>query len=137
MDTQDAKDDVKEATDAAARKVGAFIRSQRTSAQLSLRKLARMADVSDPYLSQIERGLRKPSADILQRLAEALRISAESLYYQAGMLSEPDGDLRARIRAEHTLTESQKRALIEVYDSFAAQNTQNTQNAQDNHDQEE
>lgn len=118
----DPKDAAKEATDVAADKVGAFIRHQRTSAQLSLRKLARMADVSDPYLSQIERGLRNPSADILQRLAEALRISAETLYYQAGILSEPEGDLRARISAELGLTESQKRTLIEIYDSFRTQN---------------
>jgi transcriptional regulator with XRE-family HTH domain len=120
----DAKDAAREATDVAGHKLGAFIRQQRTTAQLSLRKLARMADVSDPYLSQIERGLRRPSADILQRLAEALRISAESLYYQAGILTEPDGDLRARIRAEPSLTESQKRALVEIYESFRTQNDQ-------------
>lgn len=118
----DAREAAREATDAAAQTVGTFIRQQRTAAQLSVRKLARMAGVSDPYLSQIERGLRKPSADILQRLAEALRISAESLYYQAGMLTEPDGDLRARIRAERGLTETQKQALIEVYESFLDRN---------------
>lgn len=116
--------DAKDATDVAAAKVGAFIRQQRTSAQLSLRKLASMAGVSDPYLSQVERGLRKPSADILQRVAEALRISAESLYYQAGMLSEPTDDLAARIRAEPGLTESQKRSLVEIYESFRTQSSQ-------------
>lgn len=121
----DAKEAAREATDA-AHKVGAFIRQQRTAAQLSVRKLAGMAGVSDPYLSQIERGLRKPSADILQRLAEALRISAESMYYQAGMLTEPDGDLRARIRAEPGLTEPQKQALIEVYESFLDRNVRQT-----------
>lgn len=120
----DPREAAKGATDVAAEKLGAFIRQQRTSAQLSLRKLARMADVSDPYLSQIERGLRRPSADILQRVAEALRISAESLYYQAGLLTEPDSDLRARIRVEPGLTESQKRTLIEVYESFLNQNAQ-------------
>lgn len=120
----DPREAAKGATDAAAEKLGAFIRQQRTSAQLSLRKLARMADVSDPYLSQIERGLRRPSADILQRVAEALQVSAESLYYQAGLLTEPDGDLRARIRAEPGLTESQKRTLIDIYESFVNQNQQ-------------
>jgi transcriptional regulator with XRE-family HTH domain len=113
--------DPKDATKAAAHKVhdlGAYIREQRKAAQLSLRNLAQLADVSNPYLSQIERGLRKPSAEILQRVAEALRISAETLYVQAGILEERDDDLAARIATDATLTEKQKRALLEVYLSF-------------------
>ena len=104
----------------ALRDLGAFIREQRTDARLSLRRLADLAEVSNPYLSQIERGLRKPSAEILQRVAEALRISAETLYVRAGILDEPDDDLGARIMADPHLTEPQKRALVEVYASFRA-----------------
>lgn len=125
MGTSDAKDAAKDAardaTQAATgkvREVGAFIREQRKGAQLSLRKLASMAGVSNPYLSQIERGLRKPSAEILQAIAKALRISAETLYVKAGILEEPEGDLVARIYADEELTEAQKRALVEVYRSF-------------------
>lgn len=113
--------DTSDATQAAASKVrdlGAFIREQRKSAQLSLRNLASMAGVSNPYLSQIERGLRKPSAEILQGIAKALRISAETLYVKAGILEERDGDLADRILADSSLTERQKRALLEVYLSF-------------------
>ena len=107
------------ATDA-LRELGAYIREQRTEARLSLRRLADLAQVSNPYLSQIERGLRRPSADILQRVAEALRISAETLYVKAGILDEPDDDLADRIMADPHLTESQKRALVQVYRSFRA-----------------
>lgn len=102
----------------AVRDLGAFIRQQRTEARLSLRRLAEMAEVSNPYLSQIERGLRKPSAEILQRVAEALRISAETLYVQAGILEQPSDDLAERIMADPHLTEAQKRALVGVYRSF-------------------
>ena len=102
----------------AVRDLGAFIRQQRTEARLSLRRLAEMAEVSNPYLSQIERGLRKPSAEILQRVAEALRISAETLYVQAGILDQPSDDLADRIMADPHLTEDQKRALVQVYRSF-------------------
>jgi transcriptional regulator with XRE-family HTH domain len=98
--------------------LGAFIREQRTSAELSLRHLADLAGVSNPYLSQIERGLRKPSAEILQRLAQALRISAETLYVKAGILEERDDDLAERITADPHLSDKQKRALLEVYRSF-------------------
>ncbi|QBI20253.1 XRE family transcriptional regulator [Egibacter rhizosphaerae] len=105
---------------ATVREVGSYIREQRKAAQLSLRKLARMADISDPYLSQIERGLRKPSADILQRVADALEVSAETLYIQAGILDEPSDDLGERILADPHLTEVQKRALHEIYRSFRA-----------------
>lgn len=104
--------------------LGSFIRDQRRVARLSLRKLSDMAQISNPYLSQIERGLRKPSADILQQLAKALRISAETLYVQAGMLDERSDnvDLATAIRSEPTLTDGQKRALIQVLRSFQAEN---------------
>lgn len=102
------------------RDVGAFIREQRTSAQLSLRTLAARAGISNPYLSQIERGLRRPSADILQRVADALRISAETLYVQAGMLEDRHGSLDEHIRAAPELTEAQKRALLEIYHAFVS-----------------
>jgi transcriptional regulator with XRE-family HTH domain len=103
--------------------VGAFIREQRNSVGLSLRKLASMAGVSNPYLSQIERGLRRPSADILNGIAKALRISAETLYVQAGILDErkqPDGDLESAILADRTITETQKQVLVQIYSSFRA-----------------
>ena len=107
-----------------ARSLGEFIREQRRVARLSLRKLSDMAEISNPYLSQIERGLRKPSAEILQQLARALRISAESLYVQAGILDErPDAqDLAGAIWDEPTLTEAQKRALVQVLRSFQSEN---------------
>lgn len=105
--------------------LGDFIREQRRVARLSLRKLSDMADISNPYLSQIERGLRKPSAEILQQLAKALRISAETLYVQAGILDERvDGntDLATAIADEKTLTDTQKRALLQILRSFQAEN---------------
>jgi len=113
--------DAPSAASAALRDLGEFIREQRKGAQLSIRKLASQAGVSNPYLSQIERGLRKPSAEILQSLARALRISAETLYVKAGMLDERDDDLVTRILADGFLTEAQKRALVEIYRSFRAQ----------------
>jgi transcriptional regulator with XRE-family HTH domain len=103
---------------AKVRELGAFIREQRRNAQLSLRHLAAQAGVSNPYLSQIERGLRKPSAEILQAIAKALRISAETLYVKAGILEEPGDDLGARILADPHLSERQKQVLLEVYRSF-------------------
>lgn len=98
--------------------LGAFIREQRKHAQLSLRNLAAQAGVSNPYLSQIERGLRKPSAEILQAIARALRISAETLYVKAGILEERRDDLSAAILGDSNLTERQRLALLEVYRSF-------------------
>jgi transcriptional regulator with XRE-family HTH domain len=100
--------------------LGAFIRDQRRSARLSLRNLSDLAGISNPYLSQIERGLRKPSADILQQIAKALRISAETLYVRAGILEQRDSDqdLEQAIARDLTLTERQKQALLEVYRSF-------------------
>ncbi|MEE1931382.1 helix-turn-helix transcriptional regulator [Streptomyces sp. TRM 70351] len=105
--------------------IGDFLREQRSNAQLSLRQLADAAGVSNPYLSQIERGLRKPSAEILQQLAKALRISAETLYVRAGMLEERVGqeiDVPAAVLADPSITEPQKQALLQVYASFRAQN---------------
>jgi transcriptional regulator with XRE-family HTH domain len=109
-----------ETATARVRDLGAFIREQRVSAQLSLRALASRAGISNPYLSQIERGLRRPSADILQRVADALRISAESLYVQAGMLEERRGSLDEHIRTAAELTEAQKRSLLEIYHAFVS-----------------
>ena len=101
-------------------KVGSFIRDQRLSAKLSLRKAAGLAGVSIPYLSQIERGLRKPSAEILQAIARALQISSETLYVRAGILEERTNnqDLVAEIMRDRTLSERQKQALVEIYRSF-------------------
>jgi transcriptional regulator with XRE-family HTH domain len=104
------------------RDLGEFIREQRHIGHLSLRKLSEMAGVSNPYLSQIERGLRKPSAEILQQIARALEISSETLYIRAGILEErPDGvDLVAEIRRDPYIGEDQKRTLIQIYESFRA-----------------
>ncbi|MCT7351679.1 helix-turn-helix domain-containing protein [Streptomyces sp. 15-116A] len=106
--------------------LGEYLREQRRSAQLSLRQLADAAGVSNPYLSQIERGLRKPSAEVLQQVAKALRISAETLYVRAGILdAERDRDeveTRAVILADPTLTERQKQVLLQVYESFRKEN---------------
>jgi transcriptional regulator with XRE-family HTH domain len=110
----------KDTATARVRELGGFIREQRRHAEMSLRSLADRAGVSNPYLSQIERGLRKPSAEILQRLAEALRISAETLYVKAGILEEDRTDLAARIENDPELTDRQKRVLLEVYESFRA-----------------
>jgi transcriptional regulator with XRE-family HTH domain len=103
--------------------LGSFIREQRRSARLSLRKLSDLAGISNPYLSQIERGLRKPSAEILQAIAKALRISAETLYVQAGILDEnPEHDLVAEILKDPSITERQKQALIDHYRSYVESN---------------
>lgn len=106
--------------------LGEFLREQRRNAKLSLRQLADAAGVSNPYLSQIERGLRKPSAEILQQLAKALRISAESLYVQAGILDERDRaeslQVPAAILADPSLQEQQKQALLRIYESFRKEN---------------
>ncbi len=108
---------------AAIRDLGDYIREQRNSAQISLRQLARLAGVSNPYLSQIERGLRKPSAEILQQIAKALRISAEALYVQAGILEERESSgVAAAVLGDDTLSERQKQVLLEIYDSFRKEN---------------
>src|SRR5215472_13544211 len=106
------------------RDVGEFIREQRNVARLSVRRLSNMAGISNPYLSQIERGLRRPSAEILQQIAKALRISAETLYVQAGILEPGTGeaDLAREILADPHLNEDQKQALIRIYLSFRHEN---------------
>jgi len=103
--------------------VGAFIRDQRQVGRISLRKLSEMAGISNPYLSQIERGLRKPSADILQQIAKALRISAETLYIRAGILEEREGeeDVTMAVLRDAQLTEEQKQTLLRIYRSFVAE----------------
>jgi transcriptional regulator with XRE-family HTH domain len=100
--------------------IGEYIRQQREQAKFSLRQLAQAAGVSNPYLSQIERGLRKPSAEILQQIAKGLRISAEVLYVQAGILEDRPSDtgVRAAVLTDPTLTERQKQILLEIYESF-------------------
>jgi transcriptional regulator with XRE-family HTH domain len=100
--------------------LGSFIREQRSQAGVSLRKLAKLAGVSNPYLSQIERGLRRPSAEILNGIAKALRISAETLYVRAGILDDRKDreDLTEVIMADRGLTERQKQVLVQVYRSF-------------------
>jgi transcriptional regulator with XRE-family HTH domain len=107
------------------RDLGDYIRQQRKTAQISLRQLARQAGVSNPYLSQIERGLRKPSAEILQQLAKALRISAETLYVQAGILDARERDelaVPAAILTDPLIDERQKQVLIQIYESFRKEN---------------
>lgn len=115
---------VGEAVEGARSKVGdlgGFLREQRQQARMSLRQLAEVAGVSNPYLSQVERGLRRPSAEVLQQIAKGLRISAEALYVRAGLLEETDGsDVPAAISGDPHLDERQKRALLDVYLSFVA-----------------
>jgi transcriptional regulator with XRE-family HTH domain len=105
--------------------LGDYLKEQRVQAQLSLRQLSEQAGVSNPYLSQIERGLRKPSAEVLQQIARALRISAEQLYIRAGILSPTDGvggSVELAVLGETRLTERQKQSLLDVYHSFLASN---------------
>src|ERR1700748_2402456 len=100
--------------------IGEYIREQREQARISMRQLAQTAGVSNPYLSQIERGLRKPSADILQQIAKGLRISAEALYVQAGILDDrpADSGVRSSLLADPELSERQKQVLMEIYEAF-------------------
>ena len=105
--------------------LGDYLREQRTASRLSLRQLAEQVGVSNPYLSQIERGLRRPSAEVLQQLAKALRISAEQLYIRAGIVSPADGvggDVELAVLGDAGLTERQKQTLLDVYASFVAIN---------------
>ena len=105
------------------RELGDHIREQRRQAELSMRKLADLAGVSNPYLSQIERGMKRPSAEILQQIARGLQVSAESLYVRAGILDEErDVDLLGAIRAQSDLTSDQKQVLVRIYTSFLAEN---------------
>lgn len=112
--------------------LGEFLREQRRQARLSLRQLAEAAGVSNPYLSQIERGLRKPSAEILQQIAKGLQISAETLYVRAGILDERarqaaeedrPGGVREAVLADPKLSEPQKQALLQIYESFRKENS--------------
>ena len=105
--------------------LGEYLKEQRLGAKLSLRQLADQAGVSNPYLSQIERGLRRPSAEVLQQIAKALRISAEQLYVRAGILDPADGEagsVELAVLADPALTERQKQSLLDVYASFLAVN---------------
>jgi transcriptional regulator with XRE-family HTH domain len=121
-----------------ATKLGEYIREQRGAAQISLRQLAKAADISNPYLSQVERGLRKPSAEILTRIASGLRISAETLYVRAGLLEERSGDLKVidSISDDTTLTERQRKALLEIYAAFQTENSAQQKLAEDNPEEE-
>jgi transcriptional regulator with XRE-family HTH domain len=105
--------------------LGEYLREQRESSRLSLRQLAEQAGVSNPYLSQIERGLRRPSAEVLQQLAKALRISAEQLYLRAGIVSPDEGiggSVELAVLGDRQLSERQKQTLLDVYASFLALN---------------
>ena len=110
--------------------LGSFIRAQRQMANLSLRELAAMTEISNPYLSQIERGLSEPSARVLKSIAEALNLSAEALFAQAGLMPESspraDDVTETTIRTDPRLSEPQKRALLEVYRSYIAQGREAT-----------
>jgi transcriptional regulator with XRE-family HTH domain len=117
--------------------IGSFIRTQRENAQVSVRQLAERAGVSNPYLSQVERGLRKPSADVLSQIAKALRVSAEVLYVRAGILepSEPS-QVRDVIITDTAITERQKQILLDIYASFTHQNA-STQEECPTHDSDQ
>ncbi len=105
-----------------SRDLGEYIRDLRNSARISLRELAHRAGVSNPYLSQIERGLRKPSAEVLQQIAAALRVSTPLMYLRAGLLEQKEGQgVPAVIAADPDLDSSQKQTLIKIYESFRAQ----------------
>jgi transcriptional regulator with XRE-family HTH domain len=108
--------------------IGEYIKEQREQAKISLRQLSAAAGVSNPYLSQIERGLRRPSAEILQQIAKGLRISVEALYVQAGILEDrpADSGVRAAVLAASELTERQKQVLLEIYESFRREATADT-----------
>ncbi|WP_328350859.1 helix-turn-helix domain-containing protein [Mycobacterium sp. NBC_00419] len=119
---QDA--DIQAVVSIAAHDIGGFIRAQREAAQVSVRQLAEKAGVSNPYLSQIERGLRKPSAEVLSQIAKALRLSAEVLYVRAGILEPIEGSSQVNdaIIGDTAITERQKQVLLDIYMSFCQQN---------------
>jgi transcriptional regulator with XRE-family HTH domain len=103
--------------------LGGYLKEQRESARLSLRQLATVAGVSNPYLSQIERGLRKPSAEVLQQIAKGLQISAEALFLRAGLLEESGGlEVEVAVQSDVNLTARQKRVLLDIYSTFRAEN---------------
>jgi transcriptional regulator with XRE-family HTH domain len=118
--------------------VGSFIRSLRENAQVSVRQLAEKSGVSNPYLSQVERGLRKPSADVLSQVAKALRVSAEVLYVRAGMLEPSDkSQVRDAIITDTAITEPQKQTLLDMYASFTQQNESSHEECQSESDSDE
>jgi transcriptional regulator with XRE-family HTH domain len=120
---QNPVEQVGHAVGQAVEDIGAYIRQQREGAHVSLRQLARVAGVSNPYLSQVERGLRKPSAEILQQIAKGLRISAEALYVRAGILEHrPASAVTDAVFADDELTERQKQVLLDIYQSFRREN---------------
>jgi len=107
--------------------LGGYLKEQRESARLSLRQLATVAGVSNPYLSQIERGLRKPSAEVLQQIAKGLQISAEALFLRAGLLEESGGvEVEVALQSDLNLTARQKRVLLDIYATFRAENARAT-----------
>jgi transcriptional regulator with XRE-family HTH domain len=112
--------------------IGEYIRQQRERANISMRQLASAAGVSNPYLSQIERGLRRPSAEILQQIAKGLRISAEALYVQAGILEDrySESGVRTAVLADPGLTERQKQVLLEIYESFRKETAEEAEEAE-------
>lgn len=121
MSSQEA--DIAAVVTNAAQDIGSFIRAQREAAQVSVRQLAEKAGVSNPYLSQIERGLRKPSADVLSQIAKALRVSAEVLYIRAGILeATQSNEVRDAIVTDTAITERQKQVLLDIYRRFCQQN---------------
>ena len=119
------------------RDIGEFIRDLRRNARISLRQLADQAGVSNPYLSQIERGLRKPSAEVLQQLASALRVSTPLMYLRAGLLDAKDGQgVRAAVAADPDLTVAQKQSLIQIYETFRRENERDAASAEHGEDDE-
>ena len=125
--TQDSEDPMDRGADDPRRMLGGFIRAQRQMANLSLRQLSALTEVSNPYLSQVERGLHEPSVRVLRSIAEALNVSAETLFEQAGLISgteRTDDEATERaIRADRRLSESQRRALLSVYRSYVETST--------------
>jgi transcriptional regulator with XRE-family HTH domain len=118
--------------------IGSFIRDLRENAQVSVRQLAERSGVSNPYLSQVERGLRKPSADVLSQIAKALRVSAEVLYVRAGMLEPSEtNQVRDAVITDTAITERQKRILLDIYASFTEQNESSREECQTESDSDE
>lgn len=119
----DGAGDIAEKVVNTAQDIGEYIRSQREATEVSLRQLAERAGVSNPYLSQIERGLRKPSADVLAQIAKGLRVSAEALYIRAGILEQREpSPVRDAVLSDPALTERQRQVILEIYDSFCREN---------------
>ena len=127
-DKKDLSDKLKENT----RDVGGFIRDLRRNARISLRQLAEQAGVSNPYLSQIERGLRKPSAEVLAQLAHALRVSTPAMYLKAGLLDAKDNaGVLAAIATDPELTMAQKQSLTQIYETFRRENARSKEEDED------